>query len=144
MDATLKLKLRRFYTEEQIRVMELLENLGFKASSVEAKIMAEFQLEDFRDLPPQIEWMPIEHYSLLKDVLKKISDDGKEPVGPLEFISSVSKMDRITGVRICLFQFERLGWVHLVSIQQLQRTIGSILSGDGFAPGCLFAVKPRT
>ena len=141
MDHALKIKLRKYYSEEQIRIMELMESLGFHASSVDVRILKNIELKDFEINTSHVEWMPIDYFSLMREVLEKIEGENKTPASPTEFISAISKMDKITGVRIGFLQLEKIGWGHLVSIESIQRSIGSILAGDGFAPGCLFAVK---
>lgn len=144
MDEQLKIKLRRFYTEEQIRIRGLLETLKFKASSVDVRVLKNVKMEDFENRDFNVEWMFIDRYCLLKDVLEKIESKNKVPVSPIEFIGTLSKMDEMDEIsRICLFQLEKLGWVHLTANGWIQRTICSILSGDGFGPKCLFAVKPK-
>lgn len=145
MDEQLKIKLRRFYTEEQIRIKELLEALKFTASSVDVRVLKNIKLRDFENKVFDIEWMPIDKYCLLKEVLEKIENKNKIPANPIEFISALSKMEKMNEIsRICLFKLEKLGWVHLTANGWIQRTICSIFSGDGFGPNCLFAVKTRT
>ena len=129
--------MKRSYNKEEEAVKDLLKSLRFDASSVDLRIMKDFQIT-----AGPVGWMPIAFYSLTKDVLKKIEQDGNTPVSPFEFITAVSKLDKIIGVKVCLFKFGELRWISLIAIENTQRTISSILSGDGYAPNCEFAVKP--
>ena len=144
MDQELKKKLKRFYSEEQIRVMELLQNLGFAASSVDIRVLKNITLEDFKNKEFKVEWMPVDRYCLQAEVITQMESENKIPVSPVEFIGALSKMEKMDKVsRVCLSPLEKLGWVNLVANDWIQRTICSIFSGDGFGSNCLFAVKTR-
>ena len=151
MDLALRKKLLRYYSEEQLRIKELLQNLGFAASSVDVRVLKDITLENFKNKDFYIEWMPITNYCLTGDVLAQMKNKNKIPASPLEFIGALSKMEKMDEIsRVCLFQLQKeagstqLSWVHLTANGWIQRTICSILSGDGFGPNCLFAVKPQT
>ncbi|OGM96512.1 MAG: hypothetical protein A3B86_00445 [Candidatus Yanofskybacteria bacterium RIFCSPHIGHO2_02_FULL_38_22b] len=150
MKQELKKKLSRFYTKEQIQIRELLNNLGFAASSVDIIVLKDITLENFKNRQFDVEWMPIDGYSLQEEVLAQMEIKNKIPVTPVEFIGALSKMENMDEVsRICLFQLKlagstELSWVHLTANGWIQRTICSIFSGDGFGPHCLFAVKPKS
>lgn len=138
MDETLRSRLRRFYSEEQIRIMDLTKKLGFHASSIDPKVLKNIFAKDFDIDTSRVEWLAIDNYSLTANVLFKIKAENKVLASPIEFISAVLKIKKIKGVRIGLMENG-----HLVVKEDIQRTIGSILAGDGFAPCCLFAVKSR-
>ncbi len=121
-------------SEEEKYVQRMLSGMGFQNSSVDPKIL-EFGVS--------VEWMPIDHYSLTKDVLAKIEKEGKISVEPIEFIGAVSRMKKIEEVKVCLCSIDGINIGALVASEDIQREIVSIFSGDGFAPCCTFAVKSR-
>ena len=125
--------------EEVKKTKDLLCNLGFDGSNVDPKVLKGFQ---YTEAP--VEWMKINRYSLTADVIKQIGSEDKISVSPFEFISELSRLGKITGVRVCLFQFNELGWVSLVATEGVQRTIVSVFSGDGWADVCQFGVKPKS
>ena len=140
----IKAKMMRFYSEDHLRVMELLQDLSFAVSSVNPKIFKGITLNNFENNDFYVEWLPIDGYLYQNEVLAKMEEQNKVPVTPVEFIGNLSKMDDLgPQTRICLFQFEKYGWAHLAANGWIQKTICSILSGDGFGPNCLFAVKSK-
>ena len=132
-------------TEEERKVTEcwikFWKELGFDVGFVDPRIMAKVKLEDIRRVESPVEWFPIECYSQTCEILKNITKKNKTPIGPAKFLASVSKLKDLGSIKVCLFQ-DNSKWVALVAIQDIQRTISFINSGDGWDRVCQFAVEP--
>src|SRR5690348_13841102 len=102
-------------------------------------------MKDFRfRSEPTVGWMTLSRYALLKDVIAEAEKKDCEFAPTFAFVSAVVRMHPITGSRICLFKIEK-GWGSLVATEYgngpgNERSLVSIMSGDGFGPNCHFAV----
>lgn len=122
---------------------EKLRELGFGVSSVLPEL-----IDGLRFRAHTVRWMRIPHYSLLKDVLAQMEAEEVEPAHRFDFIGTLLSMHPIIGSRVCLIKKPDGTWGHLAATQygegpSSERSLVSIMSGDGFGPNCHFAVVSK-
>lgn len=133
---------RRYVSKEVEASRRLLQRLRFQCSAVERWILKGFRLNQQK---PKIEWLPVERYCLTADILAMIEREGKVLANRFDYLADVSEMEKITGIRVCLWlRDDNSHWDALVAIEGIQRTISSLLSGDGWAPPCFVAVVSKS
>lgn len=120
----------------------LLRRLRFHCSAVEYWLLKGFRLNQQK---PKIEWLAVERYCLTADILAMVAREGKVLANRFDFIADICGMGKIMGIRVCLWlRDDNSHWDAIVAIEGVQRTISSLLSGDGWAPPCLIAVVSKS
>ena len=124
-------------------LIKFWKELRFDVGVVDTELMKNIKLEDIKSETSPIQWLSIERYSMTNEIIKKIDSENKVTVQPLKFLGTVSKLEKIDGIKVCLFQYKEK-WAALIASQGIQRTISLINSGDGWDKICQFAVEPKS
>lgn len=131
-------------TEDQKKIrnywIQFWKELNFHVGTVGSNIMENIKLEDIKAESSPIEWLPIRDYSLTNQIINRIKKENKFPASPLKFLGSVSKMKAIDNIKVCLF-LDGEKWVAFVAMEEMQRTISFLNTGDGWNTKCEFAVE---